>query len=158
MYIGQWCLSPLQSRHLGTSHSSPNCPQLPHPIFLNLINGLKSLPSNFGKVILVLGKARSRRTPNLGCRRVESPGWFDVSLKNSARHLMHKWSRCHDEAANHQLPTAAAFFVIQIVSAEECSSFTENLMQIPCFTPQSFWMWQLHRTHAHSTVSTTPVD
>ena len=41
--IRQWCLSPLQSRHLGTSHSSPICHQLPHPSFLNLIDGLKSL-------------------------------------------------------------------------------------------------------------------
>ena len=44
LYIGRWCLSLLQSRHLGTSHSSPNCHQLPHHIFLNLIDGLKSLP------------------------------------------------------------------------------------------------------------------
>ena len=44
VYIGQWCLSPLQSRHLGTSHSSFGCHQLPHYIFLNLIDGLKSLP------------------------------------------------------------------------------------------------------------------
>ena len=39
----QWLLSPLQSRHLGTSHNSPNCHQLPCRIFLNFINGLKSL-------------------------------------------------------------------------------------------------------------------
>ena len=26
LYTGQWCLIPLQSRHLGTSHSSPNYP------------------------------------------------------------------------------------------------------------------------------------
>ena len=32
------------SRHLGTSHSSPSRHQLPHRIFLNLINRLKSLP------------------------------------------------------------------------------------------------------------------
>ena len=43
LYTGQWCLSSLQNRCLGTSHSSPNCHQLPHRIFLNLINGLKSL-------------------------------------------------------------------------------------------------------------------
>ena len=34
----------LQNRHLGTSYSSPNCHQLPRRIFLNLIDGLKSLP------------------------------------------------------------------------------------------------------------------
>ena len=44
LYTGQWCLSPLQCRHLGTSHSSPICHQLPQCIFLNLINSLKSLP------------------------------------------------------------------------------------------------------------------
>ena len=44
LYIGQWHLSRLQSRHLGTSHSSPSCHQLPHLIFLNLIDGVKSLP------------------------------------------------------------------------------------------------------------------
>ena len=43
LYIGQWCLSPFQSKHLGTSHSSANCHQLLHHIFLILINGLKYL-------------------------------------------------------------------------------------------------------------------
>ena len=43
LYIGQWCLGFLQSRHLGTSHNFPNHHQLSHGIFLNLINGLKSL-------------------------------------------------------------------------------------------------------------------
>ena len=41
-YIGQWCLCSLQSRHLGTSHSSPNRHELHCHIFLNLINSLKS--------------------------------------------------------------------------------------------------------------------
>ena len=44
LYGGQWHLSPIQSGHLGTLHSSPNCHQLSHHIFLNLISGLKSLP------------------------------------------------------------------------------------------------------------------
>ena len=44
LYIGQWHFSTLQSRHLGTSHSSPNHHQLPHGIFLNLIDSLKSPP------------------------------------------------------------------------------------------------------------------
>ena len=29
LYLGQWCFSSLQSRHLGTSHSSPNRHRLP---------------------------------------------------------------------------------------------------------------------------------
>ena len=44
IHIGQWCLSPLQSRHLGTSYSSPNSHQLLHHMFLNLTDSLKSLP------------------------------------------------------------------------------------------------------------------
>ena len=97
-------------------------------IFLNL-DGLKSLP--FSKVILVLGKAKSCRVPNLGCRGDESPGWFDVSPKSSAQDVMHERDCCHDEAVNHQLPIAVAFWIIQTVSAEECSSLT----QICCSTP-----------------------
>ena len=45
---------------------------------------------------------------------------------------MHEQARCHDEAANHQLPAAAAFCIIRIVSTEECSSLMQNLTQIHC--------------------------
>ena len=44
---------------------------------------------------------------------------------------MHEWACCCDEAADHQLPIAAAFWIIWIVSTEECSSIMQNLMQIP---------------------------
>ena len=50
---------------------------------------------------------------------------------------MHEQARCCDKAANHQLPIAAAFCIIQIVSVEEWSSLMQNLMQIHCST-QSF--------------------
>ena len=89
--------------------------------------------SFLSKVILVLGKARSCRVPNLGCMGAESPWWFDVSQKNSARDVMCKWVCC-DESASHQLPVAVAFWIIQIVSVEQCSSLTQNLMQIRCST------------------------
>ena len=85
-------------------------------------------------MILVLGRPRSPRVPNLGCRGAESPGWFDVPPKNSAWDVTHRQARCCDEAANHQLPMAAAFWIIQIVSAEECSSLRQNYMQILCCT------------------------
>ena len=88
----------------------------------------------FPKVILVLGKARSCRVPNLGCKEIESPGWFDGLPKNSAWNMMHKWACCRDEAANYQLPIAADFWIIRIVSVEECSSLAQNLMQIRCST------------------------
>ena len=43
---------------------------------------------------------------------------------------MHEQERCLDEAANHQLPIAVAFWIIPIVSTEECSRLMQNLMQI----------------------------
>ena len=47
---------------------------------------------------------------------------------------MHELVHCYDEAVNHQLPIAATFWIIQIVSIEECSSLMQNLMQICCST------------------------
>ena len=38
------------------------------------------------------------------------------------------------QASNHQLPVAEAFQIIWIVSTEEWSSLTPNLMQIHCST------------------------
>ena len=48
--------------------------------------------------------------------------------------MMHEWVPCHSEAANHQLPIALAFWIIRIVSMEECSSFSQNFMQFRCST------------------------
>ena len=133
LYRGQWHLSPLQSWHLGTSHSSPNRHQLPCCVFLKFQEIEISISVwNFFpfKVILVLGKPRSLMVPSLGWA-VLSPGWFDVSPKNSARDVLHEWARC-DKAANHQLPRAAAFWIIPGVSMEGCSSLMQNLVQIRC--------------------------
>ena len=52
--------------------------------------------------------------------------------KNLCIDMMHEQAHCRDEAANHQLPIAAAFWIIWIVSAEECSSLMQNLMWICC--------------------------
>ena len=60
-------------------------------------------------MILVLGKARSYRAPNLGCEGAESPERFDVSPRNSAQDVMREQARYRDAAANHQLPIAVAF-------------------------------------------------
>ena len=132
LYIGQWCLGPLQSRHLGTSHGSPN----PHQLTLSYFpeSHRWSEISSLSKAILVLGKARSYRAPNMGCRGAESPGQHDVLPKHPAQDVMHEWACCCDEAATHQWPIAAAFWIIQIVSVEECSSLMLNLMQICCST------------------------
>ena len=63
--------------------------------------------------------------------------------------LDHLWGTCVT------LLFALHFWIIQIVSAGECSSLMQHLMKIHCSTC-SFWMWQPHSTHAHSTTSTAP--
>ena len=145
LYRGQWRLSPLQSRHRRASHSSPYLPWAAPTDFHESYQ--QSEISSLSKVILVLGKARSRRAPSLGCRRAESPGWFDDSPKNSAQDMMHEQVHCCDEAAKHQSPIAVAFRITWIVFAEECSSLMQNLMQIHCST-QSFWIRQPRSTRA----------
>ena len=126
LYRGQWCLNTLQSRHLGTSHSSPNCYPLLHCIFQNIILSLS-------KVVLVFGKSKIHRAPNLGCRGLSHRGDL-LSHGKTARDVMQEWTCCRDEAASHQVPRAAAFWIIWIVSMEECSSLTQNLMRIHCST------------------------
>ena len=44
LYIGNDASVPFKVGTFGTSHSSPNHHQLPRHIFLNLTDGLKSLP------------------------------------------------------------------------------------------------------------------
>ena len=85
-------------------------------------------------MILVLGKARSCRVPNLCSRGLSHLGDLTFCQKTSAWEVMHEWAHCRDEAANHQWPIAVAFWIIRIVSTEECSSLTQNLMQICCST------------------------
>ena len=109
------------------------------------------------KVILVLGKARRHRAPNVVCTGAESPGDL-MFCKKTAWNVMHDWVCCCDEAANHQLPIAVAFWVIRIVSVEECSSLTQNWCRFVTLLTQSFWTWWPHGTHAHSMVSTASTD
>ena len=106
LYIGQWHLSPLQSRHVGFTQFS----QLPLAALLYFPEShWRSEISFLPKVILVLGKARRCRAPNMSCRGAESP---DALPKNSAWHDV--WAdACSDAAANHQLPIAAAFWITQ---------------------------------------------
>ena len=97
---GQWQLSPLQSRHLRTSHSLPI--QLPSAALSYFPESHQwSEISSLSKVILVLGNGRSCRAPNLGCRGAESPGWFDMSPKIYEQDVIHEQACRCDEAANH---------------------------------------------------------
>ena len=73
------------------------------------------------------GKSQSHGAANLGWRWADLPGRFDVRQK-TAWDVIHE-QVCCDEAANHQLLIAVAFWIIQIVSMEECSSLMQNLMQ-----------------------------
>ena len=75
--------------------------------------------SSLLEVILVLGKPRSHRAPNLGCRGTESPGWLHVSPKNSEQDMRHVQTHCCDEAASHQLPIAVAIFIILHLSTNK---------------------------------------
>ena len=54
--------------------------------------------------------------------------------QKTAWDVIHEQAYCHDEAANHQLLIVAVFWIIRIVSMEECSNLTQNLIQICCFT------------------------
>ena len=53
--------------------------------------------------------------------------------------MTHEEACCPDEAANHQLPIVTAFWIIQIVSMEECSSLTQIWIQICCPTSSVIW-------------------
>ena len=134
--IGQCHLSPLQSRQLGTSHSSPSCHQLSHRIFLNLIDGLKSLP--FQRWFLFWENPEVARCQIWAVVGLSHLRDFMFCQKTS-QDLMHEQVCCCDEAANHQLPIAAAFLIIRIVSVEECSSLMQNLMQIHCSPHSVIW-------------------
>ena len=132
--IGQWCLSPFQSMHLWTSQSSPNRHQLPI-VFSWISLMVWNLFPFKGDFSLAKSQKRSHRVTNLSCMETESPGWFDILPKNSPWDKVHEQVCCHDEAANHQLPIAAAFWIIPVISTKKCSSFMQNLMQIWWSTP-----------------------
>ena len=73
-----------------------------------------------------------------GCQIWAVRGWVTWVIwcftEKFCRRRDHELAHCHDEAANHQLPIAAAFWIIQIVSTEECLSLMQNLMHILCST------------------------
>ena len=129
LYIGQWHLSPLQSKHLTQFSQSPSAA----PSYFPESHWWSEI-SSLSNVILVLGNVRSCKVLTWGYMGAEAPRWFDVSPKNYARDVMHDQVHCRAEATNHQLPIVLAFWIIWKVSAEECSSLTQNLMQIRCST------------------------
>ena len=105
-------------------------------------------------MILVLGKARSFRVPNLGCRELSHLGdfmfcqHFCMRCDGWARVL--SWWSCQSPVVH-----SCSLLNHWIVSTEECSILMQNLMQIHCST-QSLCMWQPHSTHAHAMASIAP--
>ena len=102
LYIGQWHLSHLQSKHLGTSHSSPSRHQLLHRISPNLTDGLKSLPFQRWFYFWEQREVTGHQI------------WAVVGLSHLGdlmfcQNTLHEmWCMSCDEAANHQLPITAA--------------------------------------------------
>ena len=169
LYIGKWCLSPLQSRHVGTSHSSPSFPSTVENTLQNpLLESPSTAPSHFpeshqhseisslSKVILVLGKAKvvgAKSGLRMGSSHQGRPSlltaahtrstflgvllgaglWECGSLSTDSQPSLKHLCRTLIYPA---LITSSpkAFRIIQIVSTEEGSSLTQNLMQIPCST------------------------
>ena len=121
-------------------------------------------------MILVLGKARSHRAPNLGCRGTKSPGLFDISPKNSAQDVIHEQVHCCDEAASQSLVAHSysllnhlnsfcrgmfklkakfdADSLLHSLSYFEATQYTCSLNSIFC--PQTSTVKSSLFTHAHS--------
>ena len=131
LYIGQWCLSPLQSGHL--SHSSPR--------------------TLSGRSLLTAAHTRS----TFSCALLVADLAEHGSLSTDSQPSLNR--SCHIFICSALITlTLKAFWIIRIVSAGECCSLTQNLMQTCCSTYSfSMWWWP-HSTHTHSVVSTTPTD
>ena len=71
--------------------------------------------------------------------------------------MIHEQVHCWDEAANHQLPIAVAFWIIPIASVGECSSLMQTLMQIHCSTRSVILNVTATSTHAHMYTHATHV-
>ena len=140
--VSQWCLSPLQSRHLEPHTVVPvtiSCPVIFSWISSRVWN-LFPFKSDF----------------SFGNRQVAGHqiwamgGWVTWVIccfaKKAAWDVMHEWARCSGEAGNHQLLIAVAFWILQIVSVEECSSLMQNLMQIHC-SAHCLFEWEGHTVH-----------
>ena len=188
LFIGEWCLSSLQSWHPGTSHWLSqhlfHCSKHSANPLLESPSAIQSyFPeshqwseiTSLSKVILVLGKVRNHRAPNLGCRGLSHLGWQSLLIATrtcstfsgfllvadlpehrslstdswpSLKHMCHSFI-CVELIAS----SPKAFWIIWLVSEGECSNLMKNLMEI-----RSFWIQYPHSTCGHSVVSTAPPD
>ena len=162
LYIGQWRLGPLQSRHLGTSQSSLNCSTM--FLLSALVSGSRSCITDFAMAcfmprscIKILDRVvlTSAVQVLVLALSVTEPCWLHpVHVQRSQVFglLQNTWERgslstdswpssnclCHAFIWTVLIALSPkVFWIIQIVcivSKEECSSLTQNLMQIHCST------------------------
>ena len=88
--------------------------------------------SSLSKVTSIWGKPEVAEYQTWAVGGLSHLSYLIFHEKNSAQVVIHEQLHCRDEAANHQLPIAVAFWIIWIVSVEECSSLTQNIVQICC--------------------------
>ena len=163
--IGKWCLSPLQSRHLGTSYSSLS---ISSTVENTLQTPLLELPSatlscfpqshqqfeisSLSKVILVLGKARSLRAPNLGCRGLSHLGDFMFHQKLCPRRdawvSMLSWWSCQSPVA-HSCRLLSHLNTFKLNAKFDAVSLLYLCSHLECNS---------HTIHGYSTTSTAPTD
>lgn len=122
LFTGQWGLSPLQSKPLGTSDISP---RVSYTVQNSLQNPLLESSS-------------------LGCLAFFP--WVSLPVWNPVKGHFSFWEKpevagCQNLAVGwlNREKNIKAFGIIQIVSVEEFSSLTHNLMQIRCSTCSVIW-------------------
>ena len=161
-------LGPLQSRHLGTSHSSPNRHQL--PIIFSWISSMVWNLFPF-KGDFSFGKARSHRGPNLGCKGVESPGWLCVlpkklRMRSDAWAGMLLWWSCQSPVVhscgllNHPSSFCKGMFkfnakldadsLLYSLSHFECDSHTVHMLTQQHLPPHWLVQWSRHCSRMRS--------
>ena len=156
-YIGQWPLSPLQSRHLGTSHSSPiaiSCSIIFSWIALMVWNPFPFRGDfSFGKSQKLQGTKsgllQGRVTWVIWCLTknlcVRCDAWAGTRLWWS-------WQSTVAHSCgllNHPNSFHGGIFKLNA----KCDA--DLLLYL---LSQSFWMWRPHSRHVHSTASTAPTD
>ena len=161
-YIGQLYLSPLQSRHLWDLTHFSQSPSAAPSYFPE--SHWQSEISSLSKVILVLGKARSHRAPNLGCRGAGPSGWFDVSPKNCRGHnvwALPWWSISCPWLHLLNLPNSSHRGVFKLniefdthsflysLSHFECDSHTVPMLTLPHLLPPMKVQWSRQCSHMH---------
>ena len=170
LYIEQWHFSPLQSRpHTLGPHTvfsmAISCPVIFYCIS-SMVWNLFSFKGDFS-----FGRNKKSQDAIFGLHGDWVPWVIWYFTKISAPDMMHEQACCHDEAANHQLPTAVAFWsiwsfhrgmfklntkfdadsLLYSLSHFECNSYTVHMLTQWCLLPSlTSAVKSSLFTHAHS--------